>query len=157
MYFPNHHAKTWIIGMLLLIGGASTNGATPAFPGAEGAGKWSRGGRGGAVYEVTNLDDHGPGSLRAAIEATGPRIVVFRVSGTIVLLSKLTITNPFITIAGQSAPGDGICLRRYSLVVEADDVRGRHMRGRLSAEASGPGADGEGMDSLSVNSGSNII
>ena len=150
--------KKLITGILLVAAASSAYGATPAFPGAEGAGKWARGGRGGKVYEVTNLEDSGPGSLRAAVEAEGPRIVVFRVSGTIVLLSRLTISNPFITIAGQTAPGDGICLRRYPLVVAANDVIVRHIRSRSSAEAfRGPGATAEGMDSLSVTTGSGII
>ena len=76
---------------------------TPAFPGAEGFGASSQGGRGGRVIEVTNLKNSGPGSLRAAIEAKGPRIVVFRRGGTIELLESLEIENPYITIAGQSA------------------------------------------------------
>ena len=95
--------------------------ATPrevtAFPGAEGAGRLSVGGRGGAVIKVTNLDDAGPGSLRAAVEAKGPRTVVFEVAGTIPLKSELKIANGQITIAGQTAPGGGITVRDHTLVV----------------------------------------
>ena len=82
-----------------------------AFPGAEGFGKAAKGGRGGRVIKVTNLKDAGAGSLRAAIEATGARTVVFEVSGTIVLESGLLVKNSFLTIAGQTAPGQGIQLR----------------------------------------------
>lgn len=82
-----------------------------AFPGAQGFGSNTIGGRGGRVLLVTNLHDTGPGSLRAAVEATGPRIVVFRVSGTITQMSRINIKNPYITIAGQTAPGGGITLR----------------------------------------------
>ncbi|MBN1868424.1 T9SS C-terminal target domain-containing protein [Candidatus Sumerlaeota bacterium] len=84
-----------------------------AFPGAEGYGRFARGGRWGDVIEVTNLDDGGPGSLRAAVEATGPRTIVFNVSGTIALARRLVLKNPYCTVAGQTAPGMGICIRDY--------------------------------------------
>lgn len=82
-----------------------------AFPGAEGFGANSVGGQGGEIYEVTNLNNSGVGSFREAVEASGARIVEFSVSGTIVLTSKLQVINPYITIAGQTAPGGGICLK----------------------------------------------
>lgn len=123
----------------------------PAFPGAEGFGAHSVGGRGGRVIEVTNLNDDGPGSLREAIEVNEPRIVVFRVSGYIELESNLTIRNPYITIAGQTAPGDGICLKNYMLGVSADHVIVRYLRVR-------PGDNEEvEVDGLWVSRGRNII
>ena len=103
----------------------------PAFPGAEGFGATTPGGRGGKVIAVTNLSDDGPGSFRAACEAEGPRLVVFRVSGLITLTRKLVIKNPYITIAGQTAPGDGICLRNFTFVIATHDVVVRYLRSRL--------------------------
>lgn len=103
----------------------------PAFPGAEGAGRWSQGGRGGRVYTVTHLGDDGPGSLRAALQASGPRVVVFAVAGTIDLRRELRVTEPRLTIAGQTAPGQGITLRGHPLTIAADDVVVRFIRSRL--------------------------
>ena len=103
----------------------------PAFPGAEGYGSLTRGGRGGKVIAVTNLNPSGPGSLQAACEAEGPRIVVFKVAGTID--GDVRIRNDFITIAGQTAPGDGITIKG-NLGVDANDVVIRYIRVRTDHE-----------------------
>jgi hypothetical protein len=122
----------------------------PAFPGAEGFGANAQGGRGGRVYHVTTLEDGGAGSLREAVEATGPRIVVFEVGGTIRLRTDLLIRNPFITIAGQTAPGEGICLRDGGLGIYADQVVIRYLRCRL-------GDQGRAGDAIGIGRGHQII
>lgn len=106
-------------------------GQLPAFPGAEGFGSGTPGGRGGQVLLVTNLNDDGPGSLRAALAAKGPRIVIFRVGGTIQVERAWQIAEPFITIAGQTAPGDGITLRGAPLSIRTHDVIVRGLRIRV--------------------------
>jgi pectate lyase len=111
----------------------------PAFPSAEGFGAGAIGGRGGRVIAVTTLADSGPGSLRAALTATGPRIVVFRVGGTINLLTRITLTaeHSFLTVAGQTAPGDGIQVRGYDIAFSGvRDIVLRYLR--LRPGDSGP-------------------
>ncbi len=124
---------------------------TLAFPGAEGAGRYSQGGRGGAVLRVTSLADSGPGSLRAAVETQGPRTILFDVAGTIRLASDLVIREPRITLAGQSAPGGGIALADATLIVRADDVVIRHLRVRRGDRRPGEG------DSIWIERGRRII
>ena len=102
----------------------------PSFPGAEGGGMFSFGGRGGKVITVTNLNDRGPGSFREACETGGARIVVFNVSGIIRLKTPIIVRAPYITIAGQTAPGDGVCIAGESFWVNTHDVVVRHMRFR---------------------------
>ncbi|MEM8531969.1 MAG: PA14 domain-containing protein [Chloroflexota bacterium] len=133
----------------------------PAFPGAEGGGAAAVGGRGGSVIQVTNLNDSGPGSLRAALEATGPRIVVFRVSGIIKVQSTLNIVDPYITVAGQTAPGEGVLISGVDidgppLYIGTHDVIIRYLKmatGRGSSYVYGNGdvvSMGEGGDVYNV-------
>lgn len=102
----------------------------PAFPGAEGGGKFSFGGRGGKVYVVTNLNDEGEGSFRWACEQGGARVVVFNVAGIIQLKSPVIIRAPYITIAGHTAPGNGVCIAGESVWINTHDVIIRYMRFR---------------------------
>ena len=148
------------VAFSLLIFPLQASSGVPAFPGAEGSGALAKGGRGGVVCEVTNLNDSGSGSLRACAEMAGPRTVVFRVSGTIVLKSRIRIRDPYITIAGQTAPGGGIQItgkvpgtipfgsgdtadnRSDLLRVETHDVVIRYLRLRPGYRAANGGGDG---------------
>lgn len=102
----------------------------PAFPGAEGGGAYTAGGRGGKVIVVTSLADEGPGTLREACETGGARIIVFNISGVIRLNSPINVRAPYVTIAGQTAPGDGVCVTGGSFLIDTHDVVIRHMRFR---------------------------
>lgn len=106
----------------------------PAFPGAEGGGMYTPGGRGGKVIVVTSLEDSGPGTFREACETGGARIIVFNVSGVIRLKSPISVRAPYVTIAGQTAPGDGICITGQSFLIDTHDVVIRHMRFRRGAQ-----------------------
>ncbi|MGZ3755795.1 MAG: polysaccharide lyase [Mucilaginibacter sp.] len=124
----------------------------PAFPGAEGGGKYSFGGRGGKVLVVTNLNDDGPGSLRWACEQGGARIIVFNVSGIIRIKTPISVRAPYVTIEGQSAPGDGVCVAGESFWVDTHDVVIRYMRFRR-----GETNVGRRDDALGGNPVGNII
>src|SRR5690606_3515984 len=101
-----------------------------AFPGAEGGGAYTPGGRGGRIFVVTSLADSGPGTLREACEAGGARIIVFNVAGIIQLEKPIVVQAPYVTIAGQTAPGDGVCVAGESFLIDTHDVIVRFMRFR---------------------------
>lgn len=121
--------------------------AIPAFPGAEGGGYKASGGRGGSIYYVTNLNNSGSGSLRDAVSQPG-RTVLFKVSGTINLLSPLAIQHDNITIAGQTAPGDGICLANYGIRILANNIIIRYIRSRPGDIILNPGDTTKVVDAM---------
>ena len=140
---------------------------TLAFPGAEGFGAHTVGGRGGKILFVTNLNDAGPGSLREACQAQGTRTVLFRVSGIIELERGISIRNPYLTIAGQTAPGDGICLKNWHLEISSREIIIRHLRFRPNLmpnprfDTDKPRIQGnleyEEFDSISIGNSEDVI
>ncbi|MDD5062543.1 MAG: FlgD immunoglobulin-like domain containing protein [Candidatus Marinimicrobia bacterium] len=143
------HAILWII-ILAGLSTADSQTRTVAFPGAEGSGRFAWGGRGGAVYEVTNLNNSGPGSIVEAVSQSY-RTVVFRVSGTIELGSVILKPKSGITIAGQTAPGDGICIKGR-IQINNNNIIIRYLRVRVDA-----GAANSSGDAIDISSGKNII
>ncbi|MEX2168317.1 MAG: PEP-CTERM sorting domain-containing protein [Pirellulales bacterium] len=143
--------------VLLIVWGAlvhPANAQLPAFPGAEGEGRFTTGGRGGDVYHVTNLNDLGAGSLRHGLATAfnGPRTIVFDIGGTIALSSDLNVTNGNITIAGETAPGKGIAITNYGLGINAPNVIMRHIRVRPGDAKKGSGAEhGFNGDAISIS------
>jgi hypothetical protein len=127
--------RVWLLGFSMALGVADAAGAAPAFPGAVGWASATPGGRGGRIIRVTTLKPDGPGSFREAIEAKGPRIVVFEVGGVIDLgRTTLEIKEPFLTIAGQTAPSPGITIIRGGIDVHGHDVILRHIRIRTGVD-----------------------
>src|ERR1041385_8948674 len=124
----------------------------PAFPGAWGGGMYSFGGRGGKVLVVTNLNDSGPGSFRDACEQGGPRIIVFNIAGVIRINAAISIRAPYVTIAGNTAPGDGVCIAGNTVELNTHDVILRYLRFRR-----GKTDPADRDDSLGGNPGGNII
>ncbi|MBW2458944.1 MAG: hypothetical protein JRI68_30880, partial [Deltaproteobacteria bacterium] len=142
--------------------GGEATGPLRAFPGAEGFAADAKGGRGGDVYHVTTLADAGPGSLRAGIEtANGPRTIVFETGGEIRLESRIVIHQSFITIAGQTAPGDGITIRDRSVDIQgASDIVIRFLRirrGDIDVRANGKPTTSVGYDTMSIDDSRNVI
>lgn len=140
-----------LAGIFLIFAVFTQAAAAPAFPGAMGFGTDTVGGRGGAVLKVTNLEDDGStGSLRWAVEQSGPRIVVFDIGGRIRLYSELSIKEPYLTIAGQTAPGTGITLTHHRLKVRTHDVVIRGLRLRPGDHATSDLPDLSNHDGISV-------
>ncbi|PHS03102.1 MAG: hypothetical protein COA78_18965 [Blastopirellula sp.] len=158
-----------LIVTLCICASVSAQTITPAFPEAQGFGAFTKGGRGGQVFIVTTTEDYGvnepviKGSFREAVEAVMPRTVVFEVSGIIELKRPLIIEHPYITIAGQTAPGDGICLKDYSFSVWADEAIIRYLRvrvgdvHRLESDAIDIGSVVDNSGQLSDIPSSNVI
>ena len=146
-------ALTLVFALLLPFSRAVALEGEPllAFYGADGLGKYAKGGRGGDIYVVTTLEDGPgiPGSLRAAVEASGPRTVVFDVAGTIELQSNLRVRNPYLTIAGQTAPGEGITLKGCTFNISADEVIVRSLRVRYG--------DSSDDDAMYISGANNVI
>lgn len=148
--------KNILYTILLFLSGVILNAQTPAFPGAEGHGRYTVGGRGGKVVRVTTIEDYGSGesvitgSLRWALDQNGPKTIVFDVSGTIELKQDMKTRKDFLTIAGQTAPGDGICISGYAFVINSNDVIIRFIRFRPGDANPGEPDGLGGMDKKNI-------
>lgn len=143
----------YLVSKNVEIGGIGANALQPAFPGAEGGGRYATGGRGGSIYYVTNLNNSGAGSLRDAVSQPN-RTILFKVSGTIALLSPLVLQHNNITIAGQTAPGDGICLANYGVRIMANNIIIRYIRSRPGDTIVTPGDTTKVVDAMYNSFGS---
>jgi hypothetical protein len=132
------------------IASAAPSGPLPVFPGAQGFGVETPAGRGGQIIKVTNLNDSGTGSLRAAVLASGPRIVVFEVSGRIDLQSNITVSNPYITIAGQTAPSPGVQITGRTFKIATHDVLIQHLRFRVGDEGKSRDGSWDSTDAVQI-------
>lgn len=153
-----YHIIVCIIVCMVCCFGQSEAREIKAFPEAEGFGAYAKGGRGGKLYWVTTLEDYGEdeapieGSLRAAIEAEGPRMVLFRTGGLIALKRPLVVRNPYLTVAGQTAPWQGICLKNYGFQIrDTHDVIVRFIRVRPGDEM------GKEIDAISIYRSKQVI
>ena len=150
--------KAFIATLVLLstiVPFGTVSGLSPvkAFPGAMGFGTDTPGGRGGKVIYVTNLNDSGAGTLRAALQDASPRTVLFKVSGTITLLSDIIVKKPFLTIAGQTAPGEGVQIKGAQIKIATHDVIIRYLKMRAGDEITN--SDPADRDSVTLNHDSN--
>jgi hypothetical protein len=150
--------KAFIATLVLLstiVSFGNVSGLSPvkAFPGAMGFGTDTPGGRGGKVIYVTNLNDSGAGSLRAALQDASPRTVLFKVSGTITLTSDIIIKKPFLTVAGQTAPGEGVQIKGAQIKIATHDVIIRYLKMRTGDEKNN--SDPADRDSVALNHNTN--
>ncbi len=136
-----HRLKQFSLGIACLLIPLSEALALPVIPGAAGFGMDTPAGRDGAIYRVTNLNDSGSGSLKECVDGAGARVCVFEVSGTIHLSEKLKIRNPYLTIAGQTAPSPGITIRGAGLKIMTSHVLVQHLRFRTGDDSNGPDPD----------------
>ena len=145
------------LALAAVAGPAVSSAAIPVVPGLVGYGTTTPAGRGGTVYRVTTLAESGAGSLKACIDQKGPRVCVFEVSGTIKLSDHLRVRNPYLTIAGQTAPSPGIMLRGASLIIKTSDVLVQHIRIRPGDDPSGPNPDNRDALRIEGDSGAPIV
>jgi hypothetical protein len=152
--------KFFLLGTLSATQLVASAYAVPAFSGAEGFGAITGGGSGGSVVHVTNLNDSGPGSFRAAVTASGPRTVVFDIAGQINLTSEVTVLNPYLTIAGQTAPGGGVTIAGETVSIDTHDVIVRYVRfrrGNVTRADDALGSDRTNSNDLENPKTGNII